>query len=621
MTVFRPLPLLAAFVALPLALARADDPPAGAPSAAERAECVRMVDELRADAARIRGLAWKEPVPADLISRKQLRASFLEDLDEDYPPAKRARDLAIMWRTRMMNRKEDPLEMEMSFLEIGVAGFYDPRKKYFRIVEGFVGDGQRPTILHELTHALEDQYFDLRGRVKPIEEDADRMFAEKCIEEGAAELARVRYEAEHPELKRVFAEAQNDPQMAAAQKKLLPTIPAFMWQSTLMQYSYGLRFVQRTVEGGTFAERMAALYKDPPVSQEQILHPDRWFRPARDYPQAVVWAANLAATAGEGWKLFHEFPSGELDLAFYLDFHLHGFRGRANQVTGVPPSPQAKRGAAGWDAAFSAFLRKPGQPLAMVQAYAFDTAKDAWEAAEMLGSVAKNAADTAWKGEAWVKGAAGADGVPATATLDYANQYGLGRLHLDGTHILGVDGVAPEVLTALWPVVVKTKFVRDARDTWVPGTPDPAWTAASYRNEEHGIAVSVPNTSWRAGRAMTSPSAFASVTHVQKRVGVTLIVIAEPASVDDTLAGLSEELKEIFPNMATEPAGPARISDSDGLRVVLGKRAGDGRFGELAVASDEDRVWVAITDAPDAASIDALRADIDKILASVVTRE
>jgi hypothetical protein len=53
---------------------------------------------------------------------------------------------------------------------------------------------------------------------------------------------------------------------------------------------------QRAVEGGTFNERMAALYKDPPVSQEQILHQDRWFGPKRDYPQAIVWAADLATT-------------------------------------------------------------------------------------------------------------------------------------------------------------------------------------------------------------------------------------------------------------------------------------------------------------------------------------
>jgi hypothetical protein len=580
-----------------------------------------MVDELREEAAKIRGLAWKEVVPADLITRKQLREFMMSEIDEEYPPEKRERDLLILRRIGLMNDKEDPVTMELQFLEVGVAGFYDPKKKHMRIIQGFVGDGQRPTILHELTHALEDQYVDLRARVKPLEEDPDRLFAEKCIEEGSAEYARVRYEAAHPELAKAFAAAQNDEKMGAAQLKVVQGIPAFMWQSTLMQYSHGLKFVERSVAGGSYGERIAALYKDPPVSQEQILHPGRWFGTARDYPQAVVWAADLAKTAGEGWTRLHEIPSGELDLAFYLDFHLGGVRGRINPLTGIPPNPGAKRGASGWDAGLSLYLKKEGAPLAVIQAWAFDTEKDAWEAAEMLGKAAKRYAAKDWKGGDWQKDAVVKDGVPAKATLDYANQFGAGRLHLDGTHILGVDGVAPDVLERLWPVVLQTKFVRDARDTWTPGTVDPAWANATFRNEDLGAAVSVPNAGWTAGPALGRPNAFASVAHAEHGVEAILLVIPQAAPVEVLLPALSAQLKPAFPEIATESAGPAKIADAEGVRLVLGKRKEDGKFGELFVATATDRIWIGIVVGPEASSLDKTRADLETILRSVIAKE
>ena len=46
---------------------------------AKSAAVLKIVDELRVEAAKIRGLAWKKEVPAELISRAQLRRNFEAD--------------------------------------------------------------------------------------------------------------------------------------------------------------------------------------------------------------------------------------------------------------------------------------------------------------------------------------------------------------------------------------------------------------------------------------------------------------------------------------------------------------------------------------------------------------
>ena len=79
-------------------------------------------------------------------------------------------------RLGLLAADEDPIAMTLeAFLEQGIAGYYDPKtKRHFYVIDGLSGEGQRPTILHELVHALEDQYFDLEKQVEPLEKDGDR---------------------------------------------------------------------------------------------------------------------------------------------------------------------------------------------------------------------------------------------------------------------------------------------------------------------------------------------------------------------------------------------------------------------------------------------------------------
>ena len=59
---------------------------------ARRAEILAIVDELRDDAARIRGLPWKYDVPADVITRDAAAEGLEKMIKEEIKPDEYERD-------------------------------------------------------------------------------------------------------------------------------------------------------------------------------------------------------------------------------------------------------------------------------------------------------------------------------------------------------------------------------------------------------------------------------------------------------------------------------------------------------------------------------------------------
>ena len=70
-----------------------------------------------------------------------------------------------------------------------VLGFYDPTKKAFFINEHTRPSDRVHTIRHELMHALQDQSFDLVGKLLDAIPDIDQVLAMRAVVEGQAEVA------------------------------------------------------------------------------------------------------------------------------------------------------------------------------------------------------------------------------------------------------------------------------------------------------------------------------------------------------------------------------------------------------------------------------------------------
>jgi hypothetical protein len=176
------------------------------------------------------------------------------------------------------------------------------------------------TYAHEFAHALQDQNFDLAnlsvglaGDEQP--EAPDLILARLALVEGDASQVMADYL-----MWRV--QEQGDALFAmglfggliGVDITQLNSAPPIISAELFFPYLEGQAFVQAALERGGWA-LVDAAYARPPLSTEQILHPDQYF--SADEPQQVA-VALPDAVLGPNWRLAHHFTLGEFYLHHYL---------------------------------------------------------------------------------------------------------------------------------------------------------------------------------------------------------------------------------------------------------------------------------------------------------------
>ena len=130
------------------------------------------VDATLAELARFveaeRGLAFQKPVTVEVLDDDQfearLRATSQKDAEE---LRKQAQALQALGFVDDVNEVEAGMD---ALLAAGVLGFYDPETDELVVRGGDLSPMTRRTVAHELTHALDDQWFDL---AKPEYDQSD----------------------------------------------------------------------------------------------------------------------------------------------------------------------------------------------------------------------------------------------------------------------------------------------------------------------------------------------------------------------------------------------------------------------------------------------------------------
>ena len=609
---------------LPLAITFADDKPTEpvpkgsdasdlpGPSEKDRARVKELVSELSKITAEIRGLEWKRPVEADLLTRDQMKVKMRTLIKEQVDANELERDTRILRRLGMMAEDEDPLQIALEMVTSMAGGFYDPEEKKLYLLAGQAPDAQKPTIVHELLHALEDQYMDLGKREKELKDNSDGMFAFKCILEGSAEQARLIYEERNPDDARaqVAGMAQNA-RLMEGQRRTLARTPAFLMLDTLLHYRTGPNFVKHALKG-PYAENMDAIYASSPSTQEQVLHPERWLGKQRDLPQKIVWAPTLVEALGDGWSSLRDQTVGELDLALWIDFFLGPDNGKLSMrdmQSGTYVAPEARRAAEGWDGGRRLFLSDGDNRLVVASALVFDSTEDAQEAYAAIKSLL-----AAMHGDAWQRGSEeGAD--TKAVTLQYAGHHGAGRLARRGAALLWLDGAKDGELDAVWSKLEATRFEKAEDDTYTPraffdgcevvrrdlgigwDVPD-GWTlneqaSKSMRSVDPGFVAQLSRTvSTEDGKPLgavqvmfqTAAQGMSSgvIPEVMKANFGAHMPFAESRLKSLTLAGNKGYSYDMLP--AQTPVVMRAIMTSDGIRsfitIVRGPRAAVGAIAE-----------------------------------------
>lgn len=323
------------------------------------------VREATAEVLQETSVIRKLPVLRQVRSGAQTRAEIEQMLIRNLGESSSPEDLRA---SELMLRKLGLLPADfhlrdflVKLLSEQVAGYYDPKAREFFLADWIDLDGQRPVMAHELTHALQDQHFNLRRFESWPKHDADAETAAHALVEGDAMLVMMQYVMRSPA--RQLSMLKSLVMGGGGSTEVYDKAPRVLRETLVFPYSQGATWAGQVYRRGGW-EMVSGAYKNLPQSTEQVLHPEKYF--AAEAPQKVQ-LKDLSAALGKGWRMADHNVNGEWGYYLILDEFLQA-------------KDASQRASAGWGGDRYALYTgpRPGDVL-VAQKIVWDTEQDARE--------------------------------------------------------------------------------------------------------------------------------------------------------------------------------------------------------------------------------------------------
>jgi hypothetical protein len=284
-------------------------PPKAESSGTSNAEFSAAADEVLEQMSEITGLKLLTPLKKTLRSREEIRAYVVKQMDEDKNPAERYAGRRSAEAFGLIPKGFDLDSFMVDLLTEQIAGLYDPKAREFYIADWIPLDDQRMVMAHELTHALEDQHFQIEGWVKAARPNDDAELAREAVLEGSAMAAMVDFllQGSGHSLRDL---PDFDPSVLVgdlANSAKLQKAPQFIKDALIFPYFGGLRFSAALLKPSGWSS-LPGVFTKPPVSTQQILHP-ALYRSGKI--PATVALPSLETMMGSGWSKLEENTLGE----------------------------------------------------------------------------------------------------------------------------------------------------------------------------------------------------------------------------------------------------------------------------------------------------------------------
>jgi hypothetical protein len=333
----------------------------------------------------LRGLTFRRPVAAQFVGSEGMMKVVRGELDRAYPPSEWPKVEKTLKVFGLIPPKMNLRAVMEGMLEDQVAGLYDPRGKKLYVnkdplegsdmLEGLgLGDLklQDAYLVHELDHALTDQRFDLEALPLDDLSNEDRADAARCVVEGDATWVMLRYLYDILKVPPEQRESLGNMMAALGMGKELmgSAYPAYLEENLLTAYLAGTDLVKRAYDRGGF-DGVNRLYRHPPQSMEQVLHPDKYF--SQSDPPLAALASLPKAWREAGWRQVARGVWGELNTRIIL------------KEWGVPEE-KAERAAEGWGGDSYAVAEGEGG-AGFVWTTLWDSERDAGEFHAALGAL------------------------------------------------------------------------------------------------------------------------------------------------------------------------------------------------------------------------------------------
>jgi hypothetical protein len=299
--------IAAAAIARPQQSTAPAKPPAS--GASKNVDFAAAADQVLGQMSEITGLKLRTPLKKSLRSRDQIRAYVIKEMNEDKDAAERYAGQRSAEAFGLLPKGFDLDAFMVDLLTEQIAGLYDPKAHEFYVADWIPIADQKMVMAHELTHALEDQHFQIEPWVKAARPNDDAELAREAVLEGSAMAAMVDYLLQGTG--RSLQDLPDiDPSMLIGDMESTPMLqkaPMFLKDALIFPYLDGLNFSAAILKPGGWSQ-LPGVFAKPPVSTQQILHPDLY---RSDKAASVVSLPSMDKAIGPDWNKLEDNIMGE----------------------------------------------------------------------------------------------------------------------------------------------------------------------------------------------------------------------------------------------------------------------------------------------------------------------
>jgi len=259
----------------------------------------------------LRGLSFKSPVQYKMIDRTELRRLLVGKVKEQYTEQEMRDYSRTLATVGLVPDGIDLLNVIVSLYNEQVAAFYVPEERALYTFKDLVFSSNLDKMLlsHELTHALQDQSFDLLKFPLKVKDNDDLALATSALVEGDATVLMTRWYMENIDPSKMLGDLGA---MFGQNTAKLREAPPYLREMLMFPYQQGQQFAMTLyVAGGTAA--IDAAFRNPPTCTKDILHPEQFLQ-HRATPERI----DLPRWESQDWRLIGSNTLGEFGMRFIL---------------------------------------------------------------------------------------------------------------------------------------------------------------------------------------------------------------------------------------------------------------------------------------------------------------
>jgi hypothetical protein len=251
------------------------------PAPSSKLPNAQEIDSILKELSDITGFRIRKRLPFEGITREQVNQYVKEQIKESVKPEEIRAEEATLKKFGFVAPDFDLKKTTIDLLTEQAAAFYDYKRKKLFISDWAEANMRDVALVHELAHALADQNFSIKHFLDKAADDSEASLARQSVVEGQASWLMLEVSARRAG--KTMADEKTAHELLDMNLDtpeddypVFNNAPLYLRKTLTFPYSEGGRFQQAVfLHDGQSA--FARVFREPPVSTAQIMHPLRYF--------------------------------------------------------------------------------------------------------------------------------------------------------------------------------------------------------------------------------------------------------------------------------------------------------------------------------------------------------